>query len=139
MIKFKEKRKTIRKSNKDIIVLYHNDCTDGFSSAWAARKKLGDEADYVGVYPGTAPVDWLKNKEIYMVDLIYTAQYLKKLIDENKKVIAIDHHFSNQEAFKLVGKGLFDLTHSGAILTWQYFHPEVKAPKMLVHVEDMDY
>lgn len=138
MIKFKEKRKTIRKVTKNIVVLYHNDCTDGFSAAWAAWKKLGDKADYIGIDPGTAPIGGLKDKEIYMVDLIYPAQYLKKLIAANKKFVAIDHHVSNQKAFGLIKEGLFDLNHSGAILAWNYFHPKTKAPKLLEHVEDMD-
>lgn len=138
MIKFQEKRKTTRKETKDIIVLYHNDCTDGFSAAWAAWKKLGDKADYIGVDPGTAPIGGLKNKEIYMVDLIYPIQYLKKLISANKKFVAIDHHISNQKAFELIREGLFDLNHSGAILAWKYFHPKIKLPKLLEHVEDMD-
>ena len=138
MIKFKEKRKTIRKSTKNIIVLYHNDCTDGFSSAWAAWKKLGDKADYIGINPGTAPAVWLKNKEIYTVDLIFPIQYLKKLISTNKKLVAIDHHASNQKAFELVSDGVFDIKHSGAVLSWQYFHPKMKVPKLLEHVEDMD-
>ena len=138
MIKFKEIRKEIRKLTKDIVVFYHNDCTDGFSAAWAVWKKLGDKAYYIGVNPGTAPMVGLKNKEIYMLDMIYPLQYLKRLIDTNKKVVAIDHHASNQKAFELVKEGLFDLNHSGAVLAWQYFHPKTKVPKLLKYVEDMD-
>ena len=138
MIKFQEKRKTSRKVPKGIIVLYHNDCTDGFSAAWVAWKKFGNKADYVGIDPGTAPISGLKDKEIYMVDLIYPAQYLKKLIAANKKFVAIDHHISNQKAFELIKEGVFDLNHSGAVLAWKYFHPKIKLPKLLEHVEDMD-
>lgn len=138
MIKFREKRKDIRKPTKGIVVLYHNDCTDGFSSAWAAWKKFGNRADYIGINPGTTPINGLKNKDIYMVDLIYPIQYLNKLIATNKKFVAIDHHLSNQKAFKLVNEGLFDLKHSGAILAWKYFHQKAKVPKLLKHIEDMD-
>lgn len=138
MIKFKEKRETTRKPTKNIVVLYHNDCTDGFSSAWVAWKKFGQKADYIGIDPGTAPIAGLKDKEIYMVDLIYPIQYLKKLVATNKKFVAIDHHISNQKTFELVPEGLFGLNHSGAVLTWTYFYPETKIPKLLQHVEDMD-
>lgn len=123
---------------KDIIIIYHNDCTDGFSAAWVAWKKFGNKADYVGVDPGSQPIAGLKGKEVYMLDLIYPVQYLEKLAKENKKVIAIDHHFSNKVAFDLVVNGLFDLNHSGAVLAWKYFHPTKKVPKLLNHVEDMD-
>ncbi len=138
MIKFREKRKTTRKPAKDIVVLYHNDCTDGFSAAWAAWKKFGNKADYIGIDPGSAPIPGLLKKEIYMVDVIYSVQHLNKLIKSNKKVVAIDHHVSNQKAFELVKDGLFDISHSGAVLAWNYFHPKIKIPKLLAHVEDMD-
>lgn len=138
MIKFVEKRKAIRKPTKGVVVLYHNDCTDGFSSAWVAWKKLGSRADYIGINPGTAPIDGLRDKEIYMLDLIYPIQYLKKLIAASKKFTAIDHHISNQRSFDLVKDGLFEINHSGAVLTWRYFYPKVKVPKLLMHVEDMD-
>ncbi|MEX2090888.1 MAG: DHHA1 domain-containing protein [Candidatus Paceibacterota bacterium] len=138
MIRFLEKRKIIRKPTKNIVVLYHADCTDGFSAAWAAWKKFGDKADYIGIDPGTKPISGLKGKEIYMVDLIYPVQYLKKLISENKKFVAIDHHVSNQEASKLVPDGLFDISHSGAVLSWKYFHPKIKVPRFFEYVEDMD-
>ncbi|MDP3792698.1 MAG: DHHA1 domain-containing protein [bacterium] len=123
---------------KQIVILYHNDCTDGFSSAWAAWKKFGNKADYVGIDPGSKPTTRLKGKEIYMLDLIYPIQYLGKLIKENKKVIAIDHHISNQKAFNFISNGLFDLKHSGAVLSWKYFHPKTEVPKFLKYVEDVD-
>lgn len=123
---------------KDVIIIYHNDCTDGFSSAWAAWKKFGDNADYVGVNPGSKPLTGLKDREVYMLDVIYPIQYLKKLIRENKKVVAIDHHLSNQKSFDLISNGLFDLSHSGAFLSWKYFHPSKKVPKFIEHVEDVD-
>ncbi|OGM96208.1 MAG: hypothetical protein A3B86_03645 [Candidatus Yanofskybacteria bacterium RIFCSPHIGHO2_02_FULL_38_22b] len=123
---------------KNIVVIYHGDCTDGFSSAWSAWKKFGNKADYIGIEPGDKPISRLKDKEIYMVDVVYPAQYLKKLVKENKKVVAIDHHFSNQKAFNLISNGLFDLNHSGAVLSWKYFHPKTEIPKFLKHVEDMD-
>jgi len=121
-----------------VVVIYHSECTDGFSAAWAAWKKFGDKADYIGVNPGVAPIDGLQNKEIYMVDLIYPIEYINKLISLNKKFVAIDHHVSNLESFGLVKEGLFDIKNSGSVLAWRYFHPKIKTPKLLKHVEDMD-
>jgi len=138
MIKFKEKRKTQRKLTKNMVVLYHNDCTDGFSAAWVAWRKFGSKADYIGIDPGSVPIRGLRNKEIYMVDVMYPGQYLKKLIKDNKKFIVIDHHVSNQKAFESVKNGLFDIKHSGAVLAWKYFYPKKEIPKLLKHVEDMD-
>jgi len=138
MIKFKENRKITRKPTKGIVVLYHHDCTDGFSAAWVVWKKFGNNADYIGIEPGSQPIAGLVNKEIYMVDVIYPIQYLRKLIKDNKKFVAIDHHLSNQRSFELVSDGLFDIKHSGAVLAWKYFYPDTKVPKFLEYVEDMD-
>ena len=80
---------------KGIIVLYHNDCTDGFSAAWAAWKKLGNKADYVGIDPH-CPDKRLKDKEIYMVDLIYRP-ISEKLIAANKNLWQLITHISNQK------------------------------------------
>lgn len=124
--------------NKNITVLYHANCTDGFSAAWAAWKKFRNRADYIGIDPGSKPIDGLKNKELYMVDMIYPIQYLSKLIKDNKKLVAIDHHLSNKSSFELISNGLFDIKHSGAVLAWKYFHPKVKVPRFLKYVEDMD-
>jgi len=139
VIRLLEKRQTTHEPTKDIVVLYHADCTDGFTAAWAAWKKFGEKANYIGINPGTKPIRGLTGKEIYMVDLVYGAQYIPKLVKENKKFVALDHHFSNQEVFKVIPNGsVFDLNHSGASLAWKYFHPKIKEPKFIRHVEDMD-
>ena len=139
MIRLSEKRQADRRPTKDIVVLYHADCTDGFSAAWSAWRKMGDKADYIGIDPGTKPIKGLLNKEIYMVDLVYPAQYIGELIEKNKKFVAIDHHISNKEVFKLIpGDSIFDVSHSGASLAWKYFHPKEKVPRFIEHVEDMD-
>lgn len=138
MIKFREKRKDKRKITKNIIVVYHNDCTDGFSAAWAAWKKFGNKADYIGVEPGASPRDDLKNKTIYLLDLIYPSEYLAKLMQNNQKIMAIDHHISNKNSFDIISEGLFDVDHSAAVLAWNHFHIGKKVPQLLKHVEDMD-
>jgi len=38
--------------NKEIVVLYHANCLDGFGAAYAAWKKFGDTADYIPVQYG---------------------------------------------------------------------------------------
>ena len=34
---------------KNIVVLYHADCLDGFGAAYAAWEKFGDTAEYIPV------------------------------------------------------------------------------------------
>ena len=131
------KRRNKRTTPKDIVVIYHKDCTDGFSAAWAAWKNFGDSAEYVGIDPDEHSPTELVNKELYMIDLI-CGDDLPELLKNNKKVVAIDHHVTNQEIVKLVPDRLFDINHSAAVLAWKYFHGSKKVPRLLNYVEDVD-
>ncbi|MDP3901570.1 MAG: DHHA1 domain-containing protein [bacterium] len=123
---------------RDIIVIFHGDCPDGFSGGWAAWKRFGNRATYIAAKHHFPPVTNLKNKEIYFVDFIYPTEITKKLIKNNKRVVLIDHHISAKPIAKLIKEKLYRTTNSGAVLAWQYFHPGKKVPKMLLHVEDVD-
>ncbi len=124
--------------SKKILVIYHGNCPDGFAGAWAAYKKLGNRAEYVGVEDRRVLPKNAKGKEIYLIDLVYPKELLKKLIKENKRVVAIDHHITAKDSMMLVSEGLFALDHSGAVLSWLYFHPQKKVPQFLRHIEDFD-
>ena len=52
----------------------------------------------------------------------------------------IDHHISSKKAVELAPNHIFngDSTHSGAMLSWQYFHPQKKVPLLLLTIEDVD-
>ncbi len=123
---------------KNIIVIYHKDCTDGFSGAWAAWKKLGNKADYIGVRPGELPKEELKDKEIYFIDTLPRETDMVAVVSKNKKVVAIDHHQSGAQSAKLASDSLYKMENSGAVLAWQYFHPQKPTPQFLKHVEDFD-
>lgn len=123
---------------KKIAVVYHKNCTDGFSAAWAAWLTFGTKADYIPVVHQEPPPEGLKNKEIYLVDFCYKETTIKRLIGENKRVTALDHHAMCEKAVHLTNKGVFDNTHSGAIIAWNYFHPKKSVPAFLKYVEDND-
>jgi len=123
---------------KSIVVLYHSNCLDGFSSAWVAWKKFGDKASYIPTEPQTLPKVKIKNKEIYIVDLGFSKKDIKKLIKDKNFVTIIDHHLSARDDIKTASQWYFDLNHSASVLTWQYFYPNKKLPKLLKYVEDID-
>lgn len=138
MTKFLEKRGKIRKIIKPIVIIYHVNCADGFGGAWAAWKYFGKKADYIGINPSSAPIPGLKNKEIYLIDVVYKSEEIKKLIKNNKRVTAIDHHISGEEAVKMTERYSYAVGHSGSVLAWQYFHLKKRIPKLLLHIEDID-
>ena len=123
---------------KNIVVIYHGDCPDGFSAAWAAWKKFGDTAEYFPVEPSTLPPLGLKDKEIYMIDYTFPLEITKQLIADNKRVTSIDHHVSNENVVKITKDYSYAVNNSGAVLSWKYFHPEKSVPKLLQYIEDRD-
>lgn len=125
---------------KKIVVLYHNDI-DGFGAAWAAWKKMGKKADYIPIqYKGKTNIlpKGLKNKELYLVDLCFDADTMKRLLKENNKLVVIDHHIGRKNEVKISTDYLFDLNSSGAGLSWKYFFPKKNTPRLLKHIEDYD-
>ena len=123
---------------KNIIVIYHGGCHDGFGGAWAAYKKFGNKADYLPAHHQESMLN-LRDKEIYFIDFIYNSpEIVKNLIKNNKKVTIIDHHPTAEQNVKLSENYSFDLKHSGAVLAWKYFHHKKPVPKLLEYIEDCD-
>lgn len=124
---------------KDTVIIYHADCRDGFGAAYAAWKKFGDDASYIPLKSYVnEPPEGLTNKELYIVDFSFTKDVLDTLVATNDKVLVIDHHASAKEAVTAFPDNIFDNDHSGAVLAWQYFHPETAVPELLKYVEDVD-
>lgn len=121
-----------------IVVIYHGRCPDGFGGAWAAWKKFGARAAYLPARDRNRPPVPLKNKIVYLIDYTYDEPIVKKLVKDNVRVTAIDHHVSQKSATMLTEKYLYDVKHSGATLAWQYFHPGKNVPMLLRYVEDRD-
>lgn len=127
-------------TNKDIIVVYHKDCLDGFGSAWAAWKSFREKAVYLPVRPD--PEDFLSRnfsqKEIYLIDVSFSADLIRGLSAAGNKITIIDHHQTTAGTMVLADQHSFDLQHSAAVLSWRYFQPRRPVPKLLLYVEDMD-
>ena len=124
---------------KSIVVLYHND-GDGFGGAWAAWKKFKNKASYIPVEYNNKnePPEFLKDKEIYLIDVCYSVKQMGKILVENKKVVVLDHHETSRQASKISTEHLFEIKSSAAILAWRYFHPKKKIPKLLSYINDFD-
>lgn len=123
---------------KSIAVLYHAGCSDGFGAALAAWKKLGRGSSYIPIEPGILPPKPIRARKIYVLDSSLRKNDFKKLRKENKEVIVIDHHASNEKDMRFASSYFFDIKHSAAVLSWMYFHPSKKVPRFFKHIEDRD-
>lgn len=123
---------------KDIVVIYHDQCRDGFGAAYAAWRKFGDNASYIPRKTQEPVPEGLLDKEIYIVDYSYKKPVLEALRAVNKSVVVIDHHKTAEEAVTAYPENVFDMEHSGAVLAWKYFHPDKPVPELLAYIEDHD-
>lgn len=120
------------------VILYHKNCADGFGSALAAYTQFGDTAAYIPVnYGEPVPSEIKPDDEIYIVDFSYARDVLENLAKSNK-IQVIDHHKTAQEALKGLDYCIFDMDHSGAVLTWQHLFPDQPVPTLLQYIEDRD-
>ena len=118
-------------------VIYHANCTDGFGSAYAAWKLLGNRAEYYACKHGQPPPD-VKDKVVVILDFSFDNATTKKMITEAKELLVIDHHKSAVVELHDISNTLFDMNKSGATLAWEFFHPGKEAPKFIQYITDRD-
>lgn len=123
---------------KDIVVIYHKNCPDGFASAWAAWKKFGEEASYVAASYSDFIPEGIEGKEVYVVDFSYDSIRLQDLESKAKRLVVIDHHKGGESHVRATKEHVFDLEYSGAYLAWQYFHVGEKVPDFIDYLSDGD-
>ena len=123
---------------KNIVILYHSGCQDGFGGAWTAWRKFKNKADYIAVEHGKAIPDGLVGKELYCIDFCYSAEIMQQLLSLNKKVVVLDHHFSQRDVVGISTEHVYDNDRSGSVIAWQYFFPDEPVPKLLRHIQDID-
>lgn len=137
------------------LVIYHANCADGFGAAFAAWLKLGDEAEYVPMSYGE---DWTidpRGREVYILDFSFPKDIMTMIFAGAKCVVWLDHHKSvfddlgytldkavtEEDVFGHEYEPHFILLNnnkSGAILAWEYFHPDTEVPMLIKHIDDYD-
>lgn len=124
--------------HKDIAILYHGGCPDGFGSAYGAWKKFGDTADYIPVKHQQPPPEHLEGKELYLVDFCYGKEVMDALVAQSKSLTVLDHHEGVRDVIETMPHFVYKTEHSGAGITWEYFHPDTPTPLFLQLVEKAD-
>ncbi len=132
--------KSIQDPSTVNLVLYHDKCHDGFGAAFAAWKRLGNQATYLGCDHGSSTFPDVSEKIVVILDFSFKRDILLSMIKSAKQLLVIDHHDSAEKELKEIPEEykIFDMTHSGAILAWNFFHPSVMPPNILLYVEDRD-
>ena len=142
------------------LVIYHANCTDGFGAAYAAWKALGDGAEYFAAHygdlddPTTLEARFgtdIGKRDVYILDFSLKRSGMDWLFEKAQRVVWLDHHRTAFEMWcgtpnvqrhtKTQGKDyiVLDNDMSGAMLAWEYFHPEyTPAPMLIQCIDDRD-
>lgn len=134
------------------LVIYHDNCADGFGAAFAAWLKLGDDAEYLPMQYGDIDthLDYT-GRDLYILDFSFPLEVMKHMLANARQVVWLDHH---KTAFEMwcgtyikgslhtdkLGEHclILDDNKSGAMLAWEYFHPDVEVPVLIKHIDDYD-
>ncbi len=136
------------------ICIYHANCADGFTAAWAARTHLGETAQYIPASYGDTPPD-VTGADVTIVDFSYKRPVLEEMAEAAQSILILDHHESaERELFGLPLaaptvdqhelapriSAIFDMSRSGAQLAWDFFRPGFgpKRPALIDYVADRD-
>jgi oligoribonuclease NrnB/cAMP/cGMP phosphodiesterase (DHH superfamily) len=77
-------------------------------------------------------------KTVFIVDFSYGRETLIALNQQADSLIVIDHHKSAMQDLEGLDYCIFDMSHSGAVLTWQILNPEMPVPLLLNYIQDRD-
>jgi len=119
------------------LVIYHKNCTDGFGAAYSAWRLLGNRAEYVACSHGQPPPD-VKGKNVAICDFSFKNDVTKKMIETAEALVILDHHKSAMVELHDIPDAVFNMEKSGAVITWEFFHPGKDVPKFIQYIEDRD-
>lgn len=123
------------------IVIYHKNCPDGFTAAWACWKSLGDEAEYYARNFNDEDIPDVSGADTYIVDFSYPRDILLDLKGKANSLVVLDHHATAKDHLDGIEGCHFDMDRSGAGMAWDYFNPDalpVLRSPLVNYVEDRD-
>ena len=125
----------------DLIIYHGPSCLDGFGCVWAANQKWPGVIVHQGVY-GEPPPD-VTGLRVLIADFSYPEEVLRDMAAKADWVAVLDHHeTARAHVTKLLDenviRGCFDLTRSGAALTWEYVWGNRNVPRLIAHLQDRD-
>jgi oligoribonuclease NrnB/cAMP/cGMP phosphodiesterase (DHH superfamily) len=124
--------------NRNVFVLYHANCSDGKGAALAAWLKFGDQATYIAVQYGQHVPQLPTQAHVFILDFSYKREVLQELKEQVASLMVLDHHKSAMEDLKDLPYAKFDMTKSGAVMAWEYFHPDQPLPELYKLIQDYD-
>jgi oligoribonuclease NrnB/cAMP/cGMP phosphodiesterase (DHH superfamily) len=134
------------KDDPNPLVIYHGNCPDGFGAALAAWLYFEGQGEYLGLSHGKVnqieDLPPLAGRAVYILDFSFDASLMQGIDEQAAKLVMLDHHKSAADKlgqFKCrCGVVHFDMSQSGAMLSWKFFFPERPVPDLVRYVQDRD-
>lgn len=130
------------------LVLYHQNCMDGFCAAWVAWRALEGNAEFIPVQYGQDPPPHIEGRRVYILDFSYKRPVLTEMCKKVDKLFVLDHHKTAAEDLKAFDEQPeladhwcfieFDMNKSGGRLAWEHFFPSKPSPWLVDYTEDRD-
>lgn len=133
------------------LIIYHNNCPDGFCAAFIAKKKYPEAVLMPRDHGLNPPYEAVTGKDVLVVDFSWrTREDNEKMASLAKSFWILDHHKTAQATLDGLGFATFDMERSGAGLSWdslfglsQPAYPGVQEnikprPWYVAYVEDRD-
>jgi oligoribonuclease NrnB/cAMP/cGMP phosphodiesterase (DHH superfamily) len=129
---------------------YHAGCPDGFGAAWAVRRAWGEDGRFVARgHDDVLDAERYRGQEVVFVDIAPRNDLLCELANQVERIVVLDHHVTARDHYEgdpSVENRIedcdheihYDLSRSGAVLAWRYYHPEGEIPPLLRYVQDQD-
>ena len=134
-----------------VVCLYHADCYDGLGAAWALRKRFPHAVCMEVNYKEDPPLSHIPaGAHVYVVDFCYDLERLHMLAAIAGELHIFDHHVGMAETLTAFNeqmqalgwhhthRGVFDISVSGAKLTWQQLLPDTESPPIIEFISDRD-
>ncbi len=122
------------------LCIYHGNCADGFGAALAVKQfcdKHNHDCEFIAAYHGNDAPD-VADKHVLIVDFSYSRKVLLDMKEQSATLKVFDHHKTAQEDLKGLDFCEFDMSKSGAVLTWTKLLPETEMPLLFSYIQDRD-
>jgi oligoribonuclease NrnB/cAMP/cGMP phosphodiesterase (DHH superfamily) len=113
--------------------------SDGFGAAYAAWKRFGDKATYHSInYDYKEVPQFEVGSDVIILDFSFPRKILLEMQKRYASILVLDHHKTAQEQLRGLEFAHFNMDKSGAVLAWEWFHPDTEVPELLKYIQDRD-
>lgn len=130
------------------LVLYHDNCTDGFVAAWAAHYHFKGQVEMMAIsYDERSQVHLpglVADRDVYILDFSFAPEQILTAANFARSITLLDHHKTAMEEWENINFThpnlvvMFDMGRSGAGMAWDFFFPNDSRPSVVDRVEDRD-